>query len=259
MNNIAHAIQTFFANADQDLSAYLAALTAIGIATMALIQAAKDLFPLRRSFQGRSLDRWLDEGANEAMTALKPALLDIQKTDVLPDAAKRDLLTLAVDGDRDALLDLPIEQMCGQMNAAFQVVIDNPRRYADLFVIAASRADVGDVSRLVAHDRSHFAPEPKTPTQQADQMAWVDARNRVAQQLQRAVDGFQIATGYRWKLWLQIASFLVSALLVALAVGTQGDQSITSHIGVILFSAVLAGFLAPVARDLTAALQRLRG
>ena len=105
-------------------------------------------------------------------------------------------------------------------------------------------------------DRTTIALADGSPTN--EQIRCADARNRVTHQLQRAVDGFQIATGYRWTYYMKIASFVVSAILAAIAVQTKG-QGILSHIGVIAFTAVLAGFLAPIARDLAATIQKLRG
>ncbi len=47
MNSIAHAIQQFFAGAADSLTPFLAALSVVGGASMAIIQTVKDLFPLR--------------------------------------------------------------------------------------------------------------------------------------------------------------------------------------------------------------------
>jgi hypothetical protein len=81
--------------------------------------------------------------------------------------------------------------------------------------------------------------------------------------MQRAVAGFEFATGYRWKLYLQIASFLVGAALTAAALAVTPPAGATERgllvngLGV-AFSAILAGFVAPVARDLTVVLKRIR-
>lgn len=255
MREIASAIQNFFGES-QDLGAYLAAMAAIGVAAMALIQAAKDLFPLRRWYQRDRLRRWMADGAREAEVRFAATLQDSAGVAANPRRAWNDLVALSVDGDENALLDLSIEQLCGQMSAAFQMVLDYPKQYRDLLLIAGSFASPADMNEMLSSDRSRIARGEGPPT--LEQIRWADARNRVTHQLQRAVDGFQIATGYRWTYYMKMASFAVSAVLAMLAVQTKGG-GIASHVGVIAFTAVLAGFLAPIARDLAATIQKLRG
>lgn len=255
MREIANAIQNFFGES-QDLGAYLAAMAAIGVAAMALIQAAKDVFPLRRLYQRSRLHKWMTEGAHEAEVRFGAALQDPTGGAVNARCAWKDLVALSVDGDENALLDLSVEQLCGQMSAAFQMVLDYPKQYRDLLLIAGSFASPDDINEILNTDRSRIARGEGPPT--AEQIRWADARNRVTHQLQRAVDGFQIATAYRWTYLMKISSFAVSAVLAMLAVQTKGS-GIISHIGVIAFTAVLAGFLAPIARDLAATIQKLRG
>ena len=254
MREIANAIQSFFGEG-QDLGAYLAAMAAIGVAAMALIQAAKDVLPLRREFQRRRLERWINDGAREAEARFGATLPD-GAAGVNAKRAWKDLVELSVDGDEKALLDLNIEQLCGQMSAAFQMVLDYPKQYRDLLLTAGSFATPGDMNEILNADRSQMGRGEGSPT--PDQIRWADARNRVTHQLQRAVDGFQIATGYRWTFWMKIASFAVSGILAAIAVATKGG-GVLSHIGVIIFTAFMAGFLAPIARDLAATIQKLRG
>lgn len=255
MREIANAIQNFFGES-QDLGAYLGAMAAIGVAAMALIQAAKDVFPLRRLYQRARLRNWIAEGAQEAQVRFSATLQDATGVGVNPQRAWKDLIALSVDGDENALLDLSIEQLCGQMSAAFQMVLDYPRQYRDLLLVAGSCASAADMNEILNTDRSQIARGDGAPT--VEQIRWADARNRLTHQLQRAVDGFQIATGYRWTFWMKISSFVVSAILAMLAVQTKGN-GVISHVGVIAFTAILAGFLAPIARDLAATIQKLRG
>jgi hypothetical protein len=237
------------------LIAYLTTISAIGLITMALIQTVKDMTPLRRVFQRAKLRRWLMEGVGEASEPARAAIT--RPADQAPalDAheAERRIIAMATDGDGDALYDLPIEQMCGQINAALQVVAEYPRQERLLLEIVGSQARPEDVA-LMARDGA--AVEQGTePTQ-----AYSAAKSRVIHQFQRAVDAFQIATSYRWKAAMQWASLGLCAVLtgVALAMGFDVGVGRFSVWGAIVVGAVLAGFLAPVARDLTAAIQSLR-
>ncbi len=230
------------------------AATAIGVLSMAILQTIKDMFPLRRAFQRGWIQRWLKDSSDNP-----PAGSNFTAS---PKTAETQLIRLATDGDAAAFYDLPIEQLCGQMNAALQIVLDDPARNQDLLWCLAHQADATDLARLLAPPSKDVlaTPREKLAPPQLDTIDnFVDARNRVGHQAQRATDGLQIAAGFRWKFLLQMASLVVSAILamVALYIGNRA-LALTTSIWVGLLTGIAAGFLAPVSRDLVAALQQLR-
>jgi hypothetical protein len=228
----------FFEDAANHWAAYVAQLTIIGGVTMALIQTVKDLFPVRQWFQIIHLGKWLEQGAAEARKSFeRPA---ISSTD-----AEKDLIRLAVDGDRKAFYDLQIEQLCGQYTAAIQMVLEFPSQHLDLLAVTASQANKADFDLVLAGP-------PNPPTQD-----FLDARNRVTHQCQRAIDALQIAAGFRWKWILQIASIVLSGVLAWMALTYK--PAVTRSFVSLIASAILAGFLAPVAKDLLALVQKARG
>src|SRR5437762_12779209 len=113
-------------------------------------------------------------------------------------------------------------------------------------------------------------PQPAPPNagdelkaaRQRELTPWIDAKNRVAHQVQRALDGAQIAINYRWTYLNRVAVFALNAIFVGIALryilkpATPGDW-LTSLI-LWLFLTILSGFLAPVAKDLVSALQQLK-
>jgi hypothetical protein len=214
---------------------------------MALIQTAKDLFPLRRLFQRGRVRDWLEDGARDA--------IKFGRT-VSGGTAESDLIHLATDDDSSAFYDLPIEQLCGQLNAAAQLALDYPDLHFDLLAVTASGAAVDDVKALLTPPQLPAKAEDMTPQLQAAKTSYTDARNRVSHQVQRAIDALQISVGFRWKWYLQIAAFVLSALIAGFADWIYGapPRSLVN----ILITTLLAGFLAPVARDLMAALQKAR-
>jgi hypothetical protein len=276
VDGIAGAITDFFNAGNADLGKFLASLTLIGTATMALIQAVKDTTPLKQAFQRHRLRKWIREGIDEAeqqhgeLLTSRGARIHSEEIPSSPDKlapdkridvddVEQDIVHLAVDGDQKALYDLAIEQLCGQLNAAMQMVIDYPNRHLPLLLVAASAASTGDLESILGRTRSQFDQAGAIAETPQTKITYADSRNRVSHQIQRSIDGFQIAAAFRWKWLLQLASFAISALLaaVALAVG-RGSLTGGPWVITILGTAVLAGFLAPVARDLTAALQKLR-
>ena len=229
---------------------FATALAAVGVISMALIQTVKDVFPIRRWFQTYRVRDWLSAQAPKAPAGGHP---------VSAEAAETDLVRLATSGDRAALYDLAIEQVTAQMNAAAQMVLDFPWLHPDLFYCLAAQADAEDLRRLIESRPPERGPRP--PLSDEDKKALLDARNRVTHQVQRSLDGLMIAVGFRWKFWLQIASFVVSALIVwtgLLLFVQEPIEVLARHLPLYAALAVLGGFLAPVARDLVAALQQIR-
>ena len=230
---------------------YAAALAAVGLVSMAIIQTVKDMLPTRRWFQDWRVRTWLRDQAAKAPSI--PGGPPIQKV------AEGDLVTLATSGDRAALFDLPIEQVSGLMNAASQIVLDFPPDHRDLLLCLAAQARPEDLELLLTQGPS--ATRPRATLGELERVQFVDARNRVTHQLQRSLDGLQISVGFRWKWIIQMLSIVVSAVLVWIGLALfAGDRVGSNFLYFLLYllAGLLGGFLAPVARDLVAALQQLR-
>jgi hypothetical protein len=236
-----------------DILPFLTAASAVGVLSMAFIQTIKDMFPLRTWFQRAAVAKWLAANA-------KPSQHN-------PLAAQNDLVRLSTDGDSEAFYQLPIEQLCGQINAALQVVLDYPSFHEDLLYSLAFGANPADLDLLVKASRpvrENITPAADLTDAQRMLMSQVaDARNRVGRQAQRSVDGLQISVGSRWQYWLKFASIVLSVGLATVALylvkrGTPGELMPGEVVLGGILAGVLGGFLAPVSRDLIAALQQLR-
>src|SRR5690242_6787041 len=257
-------------------------LAGIGALSMALLQTAKNLLPLRLWFQRHHVERWLAQRATQALAFARAAAPESASpntptaTPTLAPAsvaqAKTDLVHLATAGDADALYSLPIEQLCGQVNAATQVILDYPSLHWNLLRCLASEAQPADLALINPPDpaahaaRKMLLRKPAVTLTDAEHNQvddYVAARNRVSHQIQRAVDALQISVSFRWKFWMQLSSILLSA---ALGVATLliGNAYFDMHLtparecALIILTAILSGFLAPVARDLVAALEQIR-
>lgn len=231
--------------------AFTTALAAVGVLTMAALQTIKDMLPARRWFQATWVRAWLDRQAR-ATPAIHGSAVNAER-------AEEDLIRLATSDDRAALYDLPIEQVAGQMNAAAQVVLDYPWDHEHLLRCLGAQANVDDLRKLL--DTRPPATGPRPQPSPEERSALIDARNRVTHQIQRALDGLQISAGFRWKLYLQIASIALSALFVWIGLMLFVKEPIdvfVRHLPLYVLTAIFGGFLAPVARDLLAALQQLR-
>jgi hypothetical protein len=236
---------------------FLAAALAVGLFSMALIQTFKDLLPIRRWFQRSWVLQWLDLRRTSA--GKRMSMLPAVPNDA-PDLLEDDLVRLAADGDRNSFYNLPIEQLCGQLNSAAQSVLDHPEEHPQLLSYLAAKAEPEDIAKVVSCSlmyRQKSGSKLNDDDQQAAFTDCVDARNRVAHQVQRAIDALQLSAGNRWKFWIQIFSIALSGLVAIFTVPLFADVSDERRIGLTLLVALLGGFFAPVARDLFAGLQSL--
>lgn len=235
---------------------FFTAAVVVGLLSMAIIQTFKDMLPVRRWFQRSWLLRWLDEKNDQVR----------QRQNIPADSreAEKDLVQLAADGDYNSFYNLPIEQLCGQMNAAAQAALDFPRLHGVLLRYVGSQADPADLDKLIGGP-PEAARKPRSQLMEdKDSKAieeidnYVDVRNRVAHQIQRAIDALQVSTGQRWKLWIQILSMAISLIIALMGASLFGDISGWRRAETIVAVALLGGFFAPIARDLIAGLQQLR-
>lgn len=247
-------------------------LAGIGALSMALLQTAKNLLPLRLWFQRCHVQNWLAHRATQAAAAAKAAGASFAAPPASVPQAQTDLVHLATAGDAGALYSLPIEQLCGQINAATQVLLDYPSLHWNLLRCLASEAQPADLALINPPDpaahaaRKMLLRKPAVTLTDAEHNQvddYVAARNRVSHQIQRAVDALQISVSFRWKFWMQLSSILLSAALgvTTLLIGNAYfDMRLTAarECALIILTAILSGFLAPVARDLVAALEQIR-
>lgn len=257
--NVQDILQRGVEYASTSLSAYVTTMAGIGTLSMALIQAVKDMIPVRRWYQ-----RWWLRNRLAALAAqceaggmrvpADPTRQSSEMRPVNPTQAEKQLLELATAGDAGAFYDLQIEQLCGQMTSASQIAMDYPNRSPDLVLCLGASADGKDFVRVFEQSARY---EDRS---QVEAQLFADARNRLGHQVQRAIDGIQIAAGFQWKWILQVIAILLSGMLGIWAYSTaRGSTDMGGGAAVFFMTGILGGFLAPVARDLVAGLQSLRG
>jgi hypothetical protein len=203
---------------------------------------------------------------------------------------EQDLILLATSGDANSFYALAIEDSCDQIRKVLSVVLDYPESHLALLLCLAGREGYPDVDKLVPkHLRTeeggshgsesnedqevpkaehvvgrHPARNRKVPAENAALREMTEAKSRLVIKLRCSVDAIQTSIGFRWKFYMQAASMALSAVLGAAAVeigaiaGHKPAMDKLSFALVAVLTGVLAGFLAPVARDLVAAIEKLR-
>lgn len=240
----------------------LISMAAIGVLTMALQQAIKDMLRLHVGFNRRRFDGWAGAEAASAH-------------------ARRQLLTLALGGTRRATTSLPDEALFELSIAALTAQLASAAKFALAFPEAHQAAlrlavgplgdtDVGTLVAATAAERARIAAgDPVTPAHEAQLSSAEEARTRLSYLIDRRMDAFQVESTSRWEHRNKQAAFLLSALLALAAIGvyvvsyqywTPLSKPQVAALGLMVpLAALVAGFVAPVAKDLVTALQSVRG
>jgi hypothetical protein len=229
--------------------------TLTGALSMAFIQTMKDLTPVRRWFQRWWLNGWIDTRASNFNNDVKGAKGKPALPPTDAGEASAQLIELATGGEEMAFFDLPADQLVAQMNAASQIALDYPSEahYYTLLAVLSQGADLADIEALYQVPSARAALEDKSlPANYAD------VRSRVAHRLQRNLDGLQIAMSDRWQWLLQLGSQLICIAAIEIALLETSTNNLVANLIIGVPVALIAGYLAPVFRDLVAALQKLR-
>jgi hypothetical protein len=272
------------------LASWVVPLTAIGTLSMAVLQTAKNLLPWRRRFQRKRITAFLADSIDELpsevvervvalercvdrLTSRQPRpgpmaetsegapAMAARQEQIEPSRAELDLISLVAAGDENALYDLSIDELAAQVKGVGSVILDYSRLHSTLLVCLATKANPSDLLLVLdppSHDPLwHESDEEKFEDKQFVKK-YAAAKSRIATQLRCSIDSMQTSIAFQWKRTLQLAAFLLSFIFGAVAVNVGSTQK--GPIGVFFASlaiGVVAGFVAPVARDLVAGIEKL--
>ena len=165
-------------------------------------------------------------------------------------AVEKELVTIGAGGNAAAFYNSQGDDFSKQLTIISRLVLNyptNPGRYLHYGSVLAVIA-----SNITKADFDLINQTSKGPTPQEK----LDAFNRVQQQMTQAISAFCTSSSWWWQNGLHTAAFVTSFSLAYLAVHLAlGGVKSTVAVGV---TALFAAFLAPVARDLVAAIQKLR-
>jgi hypothetical protein len=157
-------------------------------------------------------------------------------------ALEEALIRLAVDGNESALYDADTEELCRNLEAVGQLAIDYPyHKGFDTLLEAMTSSHVSDDIKTLTD--SSITGEPR-----------LEARDRVRQHLAQSLNAFRLSTTAQWQRMLHVSSLVISFLIAFFAIlGTNNPNYYWAPV-----SALLAAFIAPVARDIVAGIEGLR-
>lgn len=241
----------------------LGSMAAIGVLTMALQQAIKDLWRLHVSFNRRRFAEWASAENASA-------------------EAQRQLLTLALGGARRAsasgsppdepLFELSIAALTAQLASAAKFALAFPEAHQPALRLAVGPLGDTDVTTLVGAttaERARLAAGASiTPEHEARLSNADEARTRLGFLIDRRMDAFQMESTCRWEHKNKQAAFGLSAVLALAAIAVYivsyqywtplSKANVAALAATVPLAALVAGFVAPVAKDLVTALQSVR-
>ena len=266
---------------------YLTPLIAIGAFSMAFVELWKKLLDSRTKFQARRWIAWMTRsaasidggGTNHGERALTQ-LLQLT-TGVSPEegsAAASDLIQRGglprgyapTRKPAHSVFALELERMMGAIQEASDIVLANPPQYESLYRVLTVGANPNDIGDWFRNGPSALLDTARLP--EAEQKAEVKRQSEMIARLRQTVkgklDGFQLYTSDSWANWNQLAANITGILVMAFSLAfsrwsaTAGDFSWAAVRGSFTLSMVpislVGGILAPVAKDLVTALQKVR-
>ena len=238
------------------LTEYAMVLAAVGTVTMALLELLKSLFDARMRFHRWRIKKWAAAGAL--------AQLELLATGAAPRREAVRALHGFLTGEMqraDVMYDQPTDKMMGQIQAAANVALDFPQRYADLYrFLAVPLGDKGDKDAAADADRwleyaeaiAKGSPQPDDKARAATQ-----ARARIGNIVARKLDAFQNETQYLWAdLNQRVAVISAAAFLAYLLWSATVDPGAGDVVRVVTLS-FLGGLVAPFAKDVVSALSSI--
>jgi len=280
------AVQSAVVNFADFLLKYFVALAAVGALAMAILEAWKKLFDSRTRYHMRAVQRWIGvEGGRDFAAG---ALLRSAVTPPSPERAYAELihLTTGTELPRDdaesqrlfaysqavtnririprsaelALFSLELERMMGHIQDAGDSALKDPKRYPNLYRFltwGANGSDIRNWSTEAASISLNVKPDRNKAADRANRYA------RLHDATKRKLDGFQLYTAYRWTNLNQLAANIIGALTLfgALLWAQHASGKDFGGWTLVLFFAIslTGGALAPVAKDIVTALQKVKG
>jgi hypothetical protein len=252
---VRHSVEVFASN----LLDYALALAAVGALAMALIELFKKLLDSRTKFHAKRWTAWMKKSGDGVIDAVdrRQAYADLIQlcTGVTPgEAADSSGALIDHDGslpmwhgwDPDpaySVFSLEPSRMMGAIQDAGDMALAAPDRHKALFRVFTAGASQSDVDAWV-----------QKKVEVKDQ---AEAFARLRQIFKRKLDSFQLYTEQRWASYNQFSANVVGAIVMAIVLYSL-RVDLKLGLGGIMLLSLFGGVLSPVAKDLVAALRRVR-
>jgi hypothetical protein len=212
-----------------------------GVASMATIQVVKSLLGIRGLYQWRQVAVWFERPpyGTKGFTELLKALGAVGTND------RHELRYL---------FDLPIELVCAQVSGAADVAMADPQRFQTFLECLAGEGEVSRFKKSKQADQNSLqSGQPGLPIRDD-----TDAQIRLSHYVRTGIDRLQVSVGYRWRTYIRATALWLSGL-IGIAIVEVSHPPFRERGLYILASVLVGGFVSWFARDVVAAVERLRG
>ena len=270
-------VDTAISDMARFISGYAVTLAALGVLTMAILEAAKKLFNLRQIFQRNALQAWLGQTASGRQAAERYTVTSKQRApteDLMPcewRKAYAELMHLSTGLPQDdevstlnrkafsrsvdfALFELELPQMMSQLQEAADAALNHPSSYPHWFAF---------ITRGVRTDELRQwkdGVENLSGATELERKALGELYGRIRLLVRRQLDAFQTVTAFRWREWNQLYSWGLgfALMLVAQILASTASGKPLPAFPMMIGLSLLGGLLAPVAKDLVDALAKIK-
>lgn len=265
-------------NAANQLVKQLAFLAAVGGLSAAIVKAIEDFSWCKCTLNRNFIQAWMlqriaraDDRQGRKREPRIYGLVQVrlpkarESTPEHPVSAWTQMLELCSAGDETALTGLDVDQICGQLNGAAQIAVQFPSRYRSLLEVLASGASPSDLERISEPDealevkrRVDARKSEKLAIEPRDQALldqYQGARTRMSNYVQRSVDALHVRLESRWQWWVNLAGLFFSALIVGFIMWQKAVRPDALSFLRLVIASIAGGFLAPIARNLAAAIK----
>jgi hypothetical protein len=250
-----------------ELLKYSIALAAVGTFAMALVELFKSLTRARLFYNKWAVAQWTNGKPRNLFS-----LINVYHHQDNKALAELELLAVGGHNDTGSLYDQPVEKMMGQIQSAVNVAFEFPEHYPNLYDFITlvpesywDRSSDGKtkddhliwkdnlpiVRRVRSQSNADISYDEKDTKDSAEA---VQARTRLNNLIARKLDAFQNEIQYFWERLNQWLAGPIGAVIFYFAYSSSSsNNSILNQPTLIVFS-IMAGILAPFAKQLSSSL-----
>lgn len=227
----------FIEGLSTSIQGYAIVIASVGTLSMALVDVLKGIFRLRGLFLKSMIEKWI----NDQTTGDKNKIKD-------------ELLYLAAGDREDAVAwdwwDQPEERVFPRIHAAAQTALDFPTDYLSLYEFLTQGLTGSEAWTNGAKDWRSRAGKVADQTAAND---LADIRTRLGNAVTRRIETLQMKAEWYWAKASQVGAFLISLTIFIAYYCTYGISLWKA-----LLTGVLAGLLAPFAKDLVSRISQVQ-
>ncbi|WP_146956100.1 hypothetical protein [Glutamicibacter soli] len=225
-----------------------------GLFATSLIELIKRLSSVRGRFHRNELRRWLGDRGQFALGSIIESSSPYVRRGDLESVMHSSTKSTRTSGHALSMYDLPLELLAAQLSQSLTHAISDPFKYRYLIYALLEQEDLDELL-TAKKEFDRFEANQRNRGDSFEIAKWERTLSRINQQVQDQLDVFQLRAGHYWRKTISGWSVAASSASAAILAVTTFPSALLS---VAVISPVVGAFVSWVARDLTAAIERMR-